>query len=88
MGGLVHVSVEDIEVMENSRSQMWCEVPFDLPTDIEVIWRFAEEVSSASDDSCRGSTYSLRLYLSVVLTRKADLFLGSTATVLVLEMRS
>lgn len=46
VGGNVFVSVEEIEVMENSRSRMWCNVPFDLPNEIEVIWRFAEEVKT------------------------------------------
>lgn len=32
---------------------MWCDVPFALPTDIEVIWRFAEEVRSAYGESFR-----------------------------------
>lgn len=41
----MYISVEEIEVMENSRSRLWCDVPFDLPADIEVIWRFAEGVS-------------------------------------------
>lgn len=45
------ISVEEIKVMENSRIRMWCDVPFALPTDIEVIWRFAEEVRSAYGES-------------------------------------
>uniref|UniRef100_A0AAQ4QXZ5 Ig-like domain-containing protein n=1 Tax=Gasterosteus aculeatus aculeatus TaxID=481459 RepID=A0AAQ4QXZ5_GASAC len=32
----------DINATENSRTQMWCEVPFLLPEDIQVIWRVAE----------------------------------------------
>lgn len=47
------ISVEEIKVMENSRIRMWCDVPFALPTDIEVIWRFAEEVRSAYGESFR-----------------------------------
>ncbi|XP_043973427.1 sperm acrosome membrane-associated protein 6 isoform X2 [Gambusia affinis] len=35
--------VEEIEVMENRGIEMQCNVPFDLPSDIEVAWRFAEE---------------------------------------------
>ncbi|XP_034553493.1 sperm acrosome membrane-associated protein 6 isoform X2 [Notolabrus celidotus] len=38
--------VKDVKVMESSRSQVRCEVPFTLPDDIEVIWRFAEEVKT------------------------------------------
>lgn len=44
VGGYMFISVKEIKVMENSRSRMWCDVPFHLPNDIEVIWRFAEEV--------------------------------------------
>lgn len=44
------ISVEEIEVMENSGARMWCDVPFDLPNDIEVIWRFAEEVCPKYND--------------------------------------
>ncbi|XP_013872075.1 sperm acrosome membrane-associated protein 6 [Austrofundulus limnaeus] len=55
--------VEDIEVMENSRSRMWCEVPFDLPADIEVIWRFAEEVKTQEMDQFKEVTVGVdRLY--------------------------
>jgi len=32
---------------------MWCEVPFHLPGNIEVIWRFAEEVRSSYDELFR-----------------------------------
>lgn len=46
------ISVEEIEVMENGGIQMQCNVPFDVPTDIEVIWRFAEEVCSKYSDLC------------------------------------
>ena len=44
VGGCMFVSVKEMKAMENSRTRMWCEVPFHLPDDIEVIWRFAEEV--------------------------------------------
>ncbi|KAF7656230.1 hypothetical protein LDENG_00044820 [Lucifuga dentata] len=36
--------VEEIEAMENSRIRMYCDVPFPLPDNIEMIWRFAEEL--------------------------------------------
>ncbi|XP_024858168.1 sperm acrosome membrane-associated protein 6 isoform X2 [Kryptolebias marmoratus] len=55
--------VEEIEVMENSRSRMWCEVPFDLPSDIEVIWRFAEEINTQEMDQFKEVTAGVdRLY--------------------------
>lgn len=47
------ISVEEIKVMENSKIRMWCAVPFALPSDIEVIWRFAKEVGSAYGESFR-----------------------------------
>jgi len=56
VGGYMFISVEEIEVMENSRSTMRCDVPFVLPNDIEVIWRFAEEVCSAYGDPSRITT--------------------------------
>lgn len=52
VGGYMFISVEEIEVMENGGIQMQCNVPFDVPTDIEVIWRFAEEVCSKYSDLC------------------------------------
>ncbi|XP_028281082.1 sperm acrosome membrane-associated protein 6 [Parambassis ranga] len=42
--------VEEIKVMENSRIRMRCDVPFGLPDDVEVIWRFAEEVNTQQMD--------------------------------------
>ncbi|XP_041842847.1 sperm acrosome membrane-associated protein 6 [Melanotaenia boesemani] len=55
--------VEEIEVMENSRSRMWCNVLFDLPNDIEVIWRFAEEVKTQQMEEFKEVTAGVdRLY--------------------------
>ncbi|XP_047215740.1 sperm acrosome associated 6 isoform X3 [Girardinichthys multiradiatus] len=55
--------VEEIEVMENSGARMWCGVPFDLPNDIEVIWRFAEEVKTQEMDQFKEVTAGVdRLY--------------------------
>ncbi|XP_030014252.1 sperm acrosome membrane-associated protein 6 [Sphaeramia orbicularis] len=48
--------VEEIKVMENSRTRMWCNVPFDLPNDIEIIWRFAEEVNTQQVDQFKDMT--------------------------------
>ncbi|XP_074539097.1 sperm acrosome membrane-associated protein 6 [Halichoeres trimaculatus] len=48
--------VKDVKVMENSRSQLRCEVPFSLPHDIEVIWRFAEEVKTQQVDEFKEVT--------------------------------
>ncbi|XP_035528121.1 sperm acrosome membrane-associated protein 6 [Morone saxatilis] len=48
--------VKEIKVTENSRSQMWCDVPFHLPTDIEVIWRFAGEVKTQQVDQFKEVT--------------------------------
>lgn len=38
------IPVKEMNATESSSSQMLCEVPFHLPDDILVIWRFAEEV--------------------------------------------
>ncbi|XP_068425236.1 sperm acrosome membrane-associated protein 6 [Clinocottus analis] len=38
--------IKEINATENSSNQMWCEVPFHLPDDIEVVWRVAEEVKT------------------------------------------
>ncbi|XP_072250631.1 sperm acrosome membrane-associated protein 6 [Leuresthes tenuis] len=55
--------VEEIEVMENSRSTMRCDVPFALPNDIEVIWRFAEEVKTQQREEFKEVTVGVdRLY--------------------------
>ncbi|XP_040899791.1 sperm acrosome membrane-associated protein 6 [Toxotes jaculatrix] len=55
--------VKEIKVMENSRRQMWCNVPFHLPDDIEVIWRFAEEVKTQEVDQFKEVTAGVdRLY--------------------------
>ncbi|KAG7242189.1 hypothetical protein INR49_024235, partial [Caranx melampygus] len=55
--------VKEINVMENSRSRMWCDVPFHLPNDIEVIWRFAEEVKTQLLDQFKEVTAGVdRLY--------------------------
>ncbi|XP_041649245.1 sperm acrosome membrane-associated protein 6 [Cheilinus undulatus] len=55
--------VQDITVMENSRSQVRCDVPFSLPNDIEVIWRFAEEVKTQQVDQFKEVTVGVdRLY--------------------------
>ncbi|XP_005741304.1 sperm acrosome membrane-associated protein 6 [Pundamilia nyererei] len=63
--------VEEIKVMENSRIRMWCDVPFALPTDIEVIWRFAEEVETQQLDHFKEVTVGVdRLYSIPSVTLK------------------
>lgn len=37
-------SVKEMLVEEYNKTQMWCKVPFRLPKNVEVVWRFAEEV--------------------------------------------
>ncbi|XP_060905411.1 sperm acrosome associated 6 [Labrus mixtus] len=55
--------VKDIQVMENSRSQVRCDVPFRLPNDIEVIWRFAEELKTQQVDQFKEVTAGMdKLY--------------------------
>ncbi|XP_058603978.1 sperm acrosome associated 6 isoform X2 [Onychostoma macrolepis] len=41
--------VKEIKVNENNRTQMWCKVPFLLPTDAEIVWRYAMEKTMLMD---------------------------------------
>ncbi|XP_027004033.1 sperm acrosome associated 6 isoform X2 [Tachysurus fulvidraco] len=34
--------LQEITVEEYNRNQMWCHVPFVLPSDIQIVWRYAE----------------------------------------------
>ncbi|KAL7393388.1 hypothetical protein ABVT39_010120 [Epinephelus coioides] len=61
--------VKEIKAMENSRSRMWCRVPFDLPEDIEVIWRFAEEVKTQQVDQFKEVTAGVDRLYSIPSTR-------------------
>ncbi|XP_060937810.1 sperm acrosome associated 6 [Limanda limanda] len=55
--------IKEIKVMENSRSRMRCDVPFHLPNNIQVIWRFAEEVRTQQVDQFKEVTAGVdRLY--------------------------
>ncbi|XP_059194508.1 sperm acrosome associated 6 [Centropristis striata] len=55
--------VKEMKAMENSRSRMRCEVPFPLADDMEVIWRFAEEVNTKQVDQFKEVTAGVdRLY--------------------------
>lgn len=36
------LTVQEITVEENNRTQIWCQVPFVLPSDIKIVWRYAE----------------------------------------------
>ncbi|XP_071783131.1 sperm acrosome membrane-associated protein 6 [Centroberyx gerrardi] len=55
--------VTEIKVMENNRTRMWCDVPFPLPEDIEVIWRYAAEVKTQQVDQFKEVTVGVdRLY--------------------------
>ncbi|XP_070690940.1 sperm acrosome membrane-associated protein 6 [Pempheris klunzingeri] len=61
--------VKEIQIMENSRSQMWCDVPFHLPNNIEVIWRFAGEVKTKQVDQFKEVTAGLDRLYSIRSTR-------------------
>ncbi|XP_035480970.2 sperm acrosome associated 6 isoform X1 [Scophthalmus maximus] len=55
--------VKEMKAKENKRIQMWCNVPFHLPVDMEVIWRFAEEVNTQQVDQFNEVTAGMdRLY--------------------------
>ncbi|KAK1895211.1 Sperm acrosome membrane-associated protein 6 [Dissostichus eleginoides] len=60
--------VKEVKAMENSRSQMWCVVPFHLPGNIEVIWRFAEEVKTQQVDQFKEVTAGLDTLYSIPST--------------------
>lgn len=36
------LTVQETTVEENNRTQMWCQVPFVLPSDIHIVWRYAK----------------------------------------------
>ncbi|KAM4736069.1 sperm acrosome membrane-associated protein 6 isoform 2-T3 [Anableps anableps] len=55
--------VKEIEVMENTRVEMRCDVLFDLPNDAEVTWRYAEELKTQEVDQFKEVTAGVdRLY--------------------------
>nr|XP_046255367.1 sperm acrosome associated 6 isoform X2 [Scatophagus argus] len=60
--------IKEIEVTENSRSRMQCDVPFHLPNDIEVIWRFAEEVKTQQVDQFKEMTAGVDKLYSIPST--------------------
>ncbi|XP_026149269.1 sperm acrosome membrane-associated protein 6, partial [Mastacembelus armatus] len=60
--------VKEINVVEYSRSQMWCDVPFPLPDNIEVIWRFAEEVETQQVDQFKEVTAGVDTLYSIPST--------------------
>ncbi|XP_014844882.1 PREDICTED: sperm acrosome membrane-associated protein 6-like [Poecilia mexicana] len=48
--------VEETEVMEGRGIEMRCDVPFDLPNDIEVVWRFAEQFKTQETEQFKEVT--------------------------------
>uniref|UniRef100_A0A8C6PA52 Sperm acrosome membrane-associated protein 6-like n=1 Tax=Nothobranchius furzeri TaxID=105023 RepID=A0A8C6PA52_NOTFU len=80
--------VEEIDITENSRSRMWCKVPFDLPNDVEVIWRFAEEVKTQEMDQFKEVTAGVDTLYSIPSTSlhhqgtyQCEIFSGSRSIV-------
>ncbi|CAJ1061614.1 sperm acrosome membrane-associated protein 6 isoform X1 [Xyrichtys novacula] len=61
--------VKDVKVLEYRESQVRCEVPFSLPDDIEVIWRFAEEVKTQLVDQFKEMTAGEDTLYSIPSTR-------------------
>ncbi|KAK7926292.1 hypothetical protein WMY93_008602 [Mugilogobius chulae] len=57
--------VEEIKVMENSRIRMWCKVPFDLPSDFQAVWRFAEELNTQQVDEFKEVTAGVDMLFSI-----------------------
>ncbi|KAL0985019.1 hypothetical protein UPYG_G00151890 [Umbra pygmaea] len=42
--------VKEVTVMENNSTRIWCDIPFPLPDDVEVVWRFAEQIKTQQVD--------------------------------------
>ncbi|XP_068999169.1 sperm acrosome membrane-associated protein 6 [Embiotoca jacksoni] len=61
--------IEEIQLIENSRSRMWCKVPFDLPADIEVIWRVAKQMKTQQIDQFADVTSGVDRLLSIPSAR-------------------
>uniref|UniRef100_A0A8C7CD62 Ig-like domain-containing protein n=1 Tax=Oncorhynchus kisutch TaxID=8019 RepID=A0A8C7CD62_ONCKI len=54
---------KNITVMETNRTQMRCDVPFPLPYEMKVVWRFAEEIRTQQVDQFEEVTVGIdRLY--------------------------
>ncbi|XP_045556793.1 sperm acrosome membrane-associated protein 6 isoform X2 [Salmo salar] len=54
---------KNITVLENNRTQMRCDVPFPLPYEMKVVWRFAEEIRTQQVDQFEEVTVGIdRLY--------------------------
>ncbi|XP_055083859.1 sperm acrosome associated 6 isoform X2 [Periophthalmus magnuspinnatus] len=60
--------VEEIKVMENTRIRMWCKVPFDLPSDFQAVWRFAEELNTQQLDEFKEVTAGVDTLFSIPST--------------------
>ncbi|XP_027142193.1 sperm acrosome membrane-associated protein 6 isoform X3 [Larimichthys crocea] len=60
--------VKEIKVTENSRSRMWCDVQFHLPSDVEVIWSFAEKVKADQVDQFKEVTAGVDMLYSIPST--------------------
>lgn len=60
--------VEEINVMENSRVRMRCKVPFDLPSDFQAVWRFAEKVKTQQVDEFTEVTAGVDMLFSIPST--------------------
>ncbi|XP_055019503.1 sperm acrosome associated 6 [Boleophthalmus pectinirostris] len=60
--------VEEIKVTENTRIRMWCKVPFDLPSDFQAVWRFAEELKTQQVDEFKEVTAGVDMVFSIPST--------------------
>ncbi|XP_028985727.1 sperm acrosome associated 6 [Betta splendens] len=61
--------VTEMNVTQYSSSRMWCQVPFQLPRDLEVIWRFAEKVKTQQVDQFKEVTVGVDRLYSIPSTR-------------------
>ncbi|XP_054637815.1 sperm acrosome associated 6 isoform X2 [Dunckerocampus dactyliophorus] len=61
--------VKRMTVAENNRTQMSCQVPFALPSSIEIIWRFAAEVETLDVDEFQETPIGKDMLYSIPSTR-------------------
>ncbi|XP_074510156.1 sperm acrosome membrane-associated protein 6 isoform X2 [Sebastes fasciatus] len=59
--------LQEITALENARIEMLCEVPFPLPPQIEVIWRFAASVKTVLVDQFKEVTAGVDPVYSISL---------------------
>ncbi|KAJ3597820.1 hypothetical protein NHX12_001337 [Muraenolepis orangiensis] len=62
--------LKTLNVNEFSGTQMWCNVPFPLPANIELIWRYAEEVKTQKVDQFKEVSVGVDTLYSIPSARR------------------